>query len=98
MRAIHKYTLEVGDTTLKIKAGAKVLALQVQRRQVVLWALVDPDRLDHEIWVVRCYGTGQPLLPDELDGLEFLGTAQLANGDFVGHFFVMSRYAETLPR
>ena len=41
-RAVHKFPLVVDDEqTIRIQKGAKVLAIQEQHGQPVLWAMVD---------------------------------------------------------
>jgi hypothetical protein len=91
MRAINKYRLEPGNgvTTLKMPVGAEILTVQVQRELPVLWALVERtnDTVERTFVTVP---TG-PRLPSEvasmLQGRSYIGTYQMASGDYVGHVF-----------
>ena len=59
------------------------MAVQAQRESVTLWALVDPSK-DVEDRKIHTMVTGARV---PSDGLEYLGTVQLAGGSFVVHVF-----------
>jgi hypothetical protein len=63
--------------------GAKILAAQSQRENIVIWAMIDPSA-EHERRRFTVYGTGG-LLPD--DPGVYIGTAQQADGALVWHLF-----------
>lgn len=66
-------------------AGAHALSVEFQRGTLCLWALVDP----HANMVKRrvvVLGTGHVAEID--DGLQFIGTVLMMEGDLVFHVFV----------
>lgn len=81
-KTIYKYTLPLADATvLQMPDGAKVLSVQIQARQICLWAMVDPSHpLVGRSFSIR--GTGQPIL---WDNDTYIGTVQLDG--FVWHIF-----------
>lgn len=87
---IWKYHVRVDQErqTIKMPSGARILDAQLQRKQVVLWALVDPDMPEKEytIWV---WGTGQPAPTVSSDKLRFISTVQIIGelDTLVLHFF-----------
>lgn len=68
---------------IEMPKGAKLLTIQVQRDEPVLWALCDEDQRD-EIRHLRVYGTGHPITGDPGT---YIGTFQVADETFVGHVF-----------
>lgn len=85
MRTIHKQTLAIDLVqTLSVPAGAVFRAVQRQHNDAVIWYECDPNA-DPEPRQVVMVPTGFPM-PD-VSKLEYLGTVQLAEGDFVGHFY-----------
>lgn len=84
MRRVWKWTLPAaGRCTLPMPRGAEVLAVQVQREDVALWAVVDPDA-ESEPRSFITVGTGHPEVPAKV---RYVGTFQLAGVVFVGHVF-----------
>ena len=85
--SIWKFALETTDEQIiNVPVGAEFLSVQVQHGQPCIWAQVNPK----ENVIVRAkvviVGTGNPA--DHTDGMMFLGTYQLHDGNFVGHVFV----------
>lgn len=84
MRKIFKYFLQAKAVQMvEMPKGAVVLTAQAQRETICVWARVDPDAPP----IKRCfivYGTGERA--DDI-AEEYVGTAQLQNGDFVFHVF-----------
>jgi hypothetical protein len=64
----------------------RVLTLQIQDDWPCIWAIVDPAAplVDRHI---RVFGTGHELRDDQ--EVQYLGTFQLLDGDFVGHVFLV---------
>jgi hypothetical protein len=94
---IYKYLLpppdETGEFSLQLPRGARVLSVQVQVEQPVLWALVDLDErmlAPREFYVVY---TGRVLPPGDL---EYIGTFQMYGGHIVLHLFE-KRYVQEGP-
>jgi hypothetical protein len=83
MKTIWKYPL--GDTfpkSIMMPCGAKVLTVQMQGRQLQLWALVDPNQ-PYEPRRFSVFGTGWE---SEISGT-YIGTFQLDGGSLVFHVF-----------
>ena len=82
--AIWKYPVEATDSFLvEMPIGARILSVQVQRDEVCMWALVDPNA-PTEGRRFNVYGTGHPI---RRDPGEFVGTFQLRGGALVFHLF-----------
>lgn len=71
-QTVWKYHLTGRETVLEMPVGAKVLSVQLQMLQPVLWALVEPGPpFEQRKFVV--VGTGETL---PVDPGEFVGTFQ----------------------
>lgn len=84
---IWKLQIETKDEqVINVPIGAEFLSVQVLHGQPCIWAKVDPQ----ENVIVRAkvviVGTGNPA--QHTNGMMFLGTYQLHNGNFVGHVFI----------
>lgn len=89
MSTIWKYDLEVTDTqVLRLPRGAEFLTVQYQfqgsRGCPRLWALVDPEQ-PPEKYTIYTFGTGHTIANAE--GLSYIGTYQLMDGELVFHVF-----------
>jgi hypothetical protein len=82
---IFKYKLKIpGRQKIEMPSNSKLLTVQVQRREPMLWALVDDEdskTIDREIAI---FATGEAL-PDGRG--EYLGTFQIDEGRLVFHVF-----------
>ena len=84
MKHIYKYTLPFGGSTTTITAPIeKILTIQNQFGNPVMWAIVD-SKLDDKTITVIAIGTGWEI-PEGID--KYLGTIQDSDG-FVWHYFV----------
>ena len=83
---IYKYALKPGRTDLQLPLRAKILTVQAQNNEPVLWVLLDPDEplIGRTFQVVP---TGHPLQLKEQDALLYVGTFQLHGGGLVFHVF-----------
>lgn len=84
MKTIWKFPIQVDDEqSMLAPDGWRPLAVQFQRGELCLWALVDPEA---EKKKVRVYvnGTGHPVRHNGT----FVGTVQMMGGDLVFHVFV----------
>lgn len=82
MKTIFKVRLRiVGVQQIKLPQEFTVLSLQMQRGEVMLWAIIDLycPAIPHTVF---CVGTGQQI-PEEAG--QHIGTVQ--DGEFVWHFF-----------
>jgi hypothetical protein len=85
---IWKWQLDLTDTQgLSMPVGAEILSVQVQDRDIQLWALVDETQ-PNEWRFFAIHGTGQAM--PEKPG-KFLGTVQLNSNLVVLHVFEVVR-------
>ncbi len=86
MLTVYKYPIPVeGYFSLDLPRGAKILTIQAQYDEPVLWALVSPE-LPNEIRQFRLAWTGHQIKEPE-ESLHFIGTFQLIKDNFTGHLF-----------
>lgn len=86
-QAIWKYALEIVDEqTINVPVGTEFLSAQPQFGVLCVWARVNPKETKSVNAKITIVGTGHEL--DFNDGMKFLGTIQLVDGNFVGHVFV----------
>ena len=85
-KIIYKYPLEIIDKqVILLPAYARILTVQAQHNAPYLWALVNPN-LPNEVPVtIRMFGTGHSI--KDSDGLAYIGTFQILEGDLVFHIF-----------
>lgn len=85
MNTIWKQPLltQTGPQTIKLPAGFKPLAIQMQHGRPMLWAICDSDKLPVDVTVV-VYGTGFTI-PDAPG--KYVATWQ-DNGGGVWHAFI----------
>ena len=88
MPVIWKYPLEVmGEQDIEMPSG-RILSVQNQGGQLVLWAAVDPDAEPHKVKIV-IKGTGHPFEWDHEEGtLSYFTSVQ--QGEFVWHVFIVN--------
>ena len=85
VRIIYKYPVEVDDEfTVELPEGARVLSVDTQHGEPVMWAMVDPTAPTSKR-AFRVIGTGHPI--DDADELSFVGTFQLRGGSLIFHLF-----------
>lgn len=84
MKTVWKYTLNAEDEQIiKVPLGAELLSVQAQHGEAQLWALVDDKETVTVNAKIILHGTGHP--SNDVNGMKFLGTFQLFDGNFVGH-------------
>ena len=86
-RVIWKFGFDIrSDVVIEMPLGAKVISVQVQHGIPYIWAIVDPTAK-----VVgrnfKIYGTGHTM-KDNLDLFEYIGTFQMAGGDYIWHMYM----------
>ena len=88
---IWKFPFPVQDQfRLTMPAGARILEVQVQNGQPVLWAIVSPDN-PKESRPFILLGTGHPWHTGTPDEYDHLGTFQLVGGTLIFHLFELRR-------
>ncbi len=87
MLTVYKYniSMEKDNFSIDMPKNAKILTVQEQHGDAQMWALVNPNA-KIETRNFRVAGTGHPI-NEGLNSLEYLGTFQFHNGDFIGHVF-----------
>lgn len=89
-RVIWKFSLPSpnleGLVSISMPKGARLLTVQVQRKEPCLWALVDP-RAEKEERRFHVFGTGHPHPESTFAALRFVGTFQIED-TLVFHVFV----------
>ena len=87
MKTIHKFPLKIQDTIeLELPKGAKILDVQTQDGNAMLWALVDTTR-PKETRRFRLFGTGQPIVGPVGT---FVKTFLLSKDNLVFHLFELT--------
>ena len=87
MKKIYKYELQPVDfQNLKLPKGSKIISVTEQYDKMVLYAIVDTDTLETEIYDIAVKGTGHDF-PEKLDTYTFLGSIKLIGGSLVFHIF-----------
>lgn len=86
MKVIYKYILKVQDIQdLFLPIESKILSVEEQNNEIVLYALVDSGAESIERYSIIIHGTGHPA--DDIVDYNFLGTVKLFNGIGVFHVF-----------
>ncbi len=86
MKTIWKFELKVQDVQeISMPHEAEMLTVQIQGGIPYLWCLVAPD-MHKRVYIIKTIGTGHAV-SDEFDS-KYIGTYQLASGNFVGHVFI----------
>lgn len=81
-KAVYKYGLHmIGEQSVQMPSGAKILCVQKQETGICIWALVDTTR-GNTVRHIEIVGTGHQL---DSRVREYIGTVQ--DGDFVWHVF-----------
>lgn len=84
---IYKYPIQVTDKqTIKLPAEYQILCVQVQETIPCIWALIDPDNPEQEVFI-ETIGTGHPILYEGRTRRSYIGTYQIQGGSLVFHVF-----------
>ncbi|WP_312697089.1 DUF7352 domain-containing protein [Sphingobacterium mizutaii] len=85
METIYKYDVNIDDQqTVVMPEGYKILSIQVQDREVKLWALVNPENIPVAV-KIYIRGTGHPC--KGMMDKKYISTFQMRNGQLVFHAF-----------
>lgn len=83
---IWKYDIKIGGLNhLFLPVYSKVLCVQVQNENPVIWVKVNPENRKED----RCFsvfGTGFEIETKDVEKI-YIGSFQLNDGSFVGHLF-----------
>jgi hypothetical protein len=86
MKRIFKYPLQVVDSQkLTIPASSKILSVQNQNEEIVLYALVDDTITLTHTYQIIIHGTGHQA--DDVLDFNFLGTVSMHGGRLMFHVF-----------
>lgn len=87
-KAIYKYILKPDtEQQILVSEDHTILSAAVQREEICVWALIDPDQeQDHTIWI-HSFTTGAEFDESIPKNTKFLGTCLLNNGSLVFHVF-----------
>jgi len=86
MYKVFKYKIQIKDYfSLVLPQNAKILSVQVQYGKAQIWALVNPHNTV-ETRNFRLIDTGEQI-EDSLERLDYIGTFQLDDEEYVGHLF-----------
>jgi hypothetical protein len=78
-RRVFKYNLAIQDT--------QMLTIAIQRGNICLWALIDPEETRTTTRLFRLAGTGHKITLPEENKLAYVGTVMPYNGELVFHLF-----------
>lgn len=85
MKTIWKFPLGVADQqSIRAPGLEKVLSVQLQGKQPMLWGVVNTDKPDRT-WLVQLVGTGHPVNDLLYDSRHFVDTFQVY--ELVFHVF-----------
>lgn len=89
MKTVYKYELSFDiRQKLELPKEAQILSVVEQRNKLVLYALVDQDKLeDKETIIVAILGTGHTTGSPFVDKCIFIGTVKMADGALMWHIF-----------
>lgn len=86
MKKIFKYVIPVTDHhILHLPEGAKILSVANQHDNIVMYALVDPEKTAKRLDIRVC-GTGHAL-DNRIEQMTFIGTVSLHGGRLMFHVF-----------
>jgi len=85
---VWKYPLRItDDQELRLPKGARVLTIQAQHDVPCLWALVDSQETETELWQLVMLGTGHQAPPD-LAWFQYAASYQVQQGRLIFHVFL----------
>lgn len=84
---IYKYGFGLNQNMIYLPAGARVLSVQSQRNEPVIWALVDAGKqmIGRKIFVTA---TGVSFTAGMIKDMDYIGTFQLDGGNLVFHLWI----------
>ena len=87
MKRIYKYPIEIRDEqTISVPKDSKILAIQTQNEQLVVYALVDINQKEMQTIEIRIFGTGHDL-DINMTSWTYLGTVMTYHDKLVWHIF-----------
>jgi len=85
---IYKYQVELGQFSISMPMGAKILCTKWRYQSPQMWALVpDPDSSLLERRDFRVFATGEHIPEEEYGSVIYIGTFFTPNNVFVWHLF-----------
>ncbi len=87
MKRVFKYPLQVADKQeIQLPASSKILSVEEQGGQLVLYALVNDTVKMMNTFVVIIHGTGHDA--DDTDGCDYVNTVKMYDGRIMFHVFI----------
>jgi len=86
MKRIYKYTLTPSNKVLAIPGCLKIISVESQRQEIVVYALIETSSDTTKGFEFLVIGTGHDINVD-IDVYEFLGTVSMVDGTFMFHVF-----------
>ncbi len=83
-KVIYKYTVQPSGEAITLPVDAEILSAAFQGKELQLWALVDPARIE-ETKMIEVFGTGHPIKEEFGFKRKFIDT--VFTGPFVFHVF-----------
>jgi hypothetical protein len=87
-KVIWKFPLKLTSVQdIEIPHGGILLSVQTQNETPYLWVFIYNTEAEKEVIRLRTIGTGNPIIDDDFDPRDFIGTYQLNGGSVVQHVF-----------
>jgi hypothetical protein len=87
--SIWKFPLSITDfQTVKMPPNSRVLTVQVQKRKLYVWAMVNlrnTTQIDYPFWI---HGTGHPIEETQIQTVRYISTVSMDDGALMLHVFV----------
>jgi len=86
MKVIYKYPISIAlNYPVHLNEDAELLSVGIQEDKIVIWAIVEPDKSFHKLFIFHCYNTGGQHQEEFLGN--YFGTVTSSNG-IAWHIFV----------
>ena len=82
----YKLKLEAKQN-LVLPADAEIISVINRYNDAYIYAIVDTEVKNPEIYSILCYSTGSEISSEERKAYTFLGSISTVGGDFVYHIF-----------
>lgn len=88
MNKIYKYPIaQTDEQGLTLPKGSQILSIINQYDKPVIYAIVDPNTKQGQMYNIRTIGTGHEI-DDDLSKYTFIGTLSFLSGNLIFHYFI----------